>query len=1011
MKKTVLRVLSLVLVLALCVPVFAACGNRNKEGQTTGNTQGTTQGVVNNQTTGNGTTNNGTTNNGTTNNGTTNNGTTNNGTTEGTTGNDGPIVPPVTDPVEQAKLDAIKNLLDSLTEGSENSEISAQLKATLLAQLWGNSTDLPFDVDLGTLGQAFLNSALKKELYNTLLVELVKLSAANDAEITFDPEGNAIYTIPVSQLSEMIAAWTNEENIAEYLTKLANKAAADPTFAFDLKAILGDILCTLSYVAANFGTTEDYPEGMEAPELLFKNEDGSFRICNDTDDAEILAALRAKQEELLTFAQNPTTNDFDTIVTIFVNNLNFLKDLEEDGYYTSWYAEGKGSDENGNTIFTYYGYSLFDEQMTAVLELLETYLESGDLTVLGDGFLKIAVLEMIHIITDEAFDSFEAYEAYMKEHEACITASGEALFALIVGMRDAKTYDEVLAVLNAFNSYTNDGCAVYVAHYPLEALQSMTMLYQLLLITINPAEDASIDDMGIHHMLAQMLCSYAGFEMTDDEGNATAEYTEFATLFYELFRSMVYGTAFDLPTHADALFTMFEIPLTYTEIVENSALYLIAKLNDYYDFAALLLDPNGPFPATESEYVKLITILDEEILSYLTLDADGKINENVINADRIKALIARLIDMLETDAGCPEELADALQNLLNGLLDGKQDAIAGFAAVIAEQLPFFAPVWVEEDEYSELVYLPVADADLTEEELAILAAYRADFVGVVAAWEALLYVTPENAEAANLAYIAAYCKLIETLADVSAAGYTVSNSELPPAEVLKIMAVVYAYPLAETPTEGNYAILETILDTMMGMTTEQMADSLAQMLGELFSFSDAENFATLAEELSTLIEQLIDTHLNTESTADAAKITADILLILGNNYDAINAEMWTQMFGSEVPADEEIRILGTVAMLAVLMMTDNVEDYNVYLKNMYLPEAVKDIDFNTFFAKVKSEETYLNALTVKSTDVKKIFDENATLVGETVTVVFTLDFDLLLASLKGDITLTINIAY
>lgn len=1107
MKKYV-RILALVLALVMTLPLLAACGNK-KPAVTTAPNAGTTA--------------------------------------PSTTGPKDPVVGPETpeDPAITAKKQAIAAVLNALTAngGSADSQITAQLKADIVAKLWGETAELPLDTTLGTLTGAFGNTQLSLDLYNTLLAELAKIGALNDNDITIK-DGDATYTVPAEQLEAILGWWASEENVAGFLQSILSKAQNDPTYVISDKSIVAFVL----FATLTMGATSDgqaLPGHVEIPQemldavLVYLDGDDfsvKARPCTEAEDGAVIAEYLSKKAEFDAFLATvtPLSNPDETIAKI-VEYADYILALEARGYYTEFHINveietapptGDKPDAPGYGSYkaVVYATNAIPTHTQETLNVLRDYNNDKDMGAMIDAFLYMAIEELFYTATPE-FDNYEDYLAYIAAHKDCTKEVADAVYAFVDVIRNGADYDALLAACDEILALRPD-CSVYLAGMHLSGVQNALVLFKQLLVTLNPAEDASIEDIGIHQTLAMTICSYLQFEVEDENGEPTEAYVEFAALLYDLLRAVVYGEEFDLPTHADALLTLFAVPLTYEELTTKSFAWIVAKLNDSYDFESLLLNPDLIPSAEDEEFIGMVAILDEKLLSFLTLDDNGEIDESVFNKEFWENFALALYDYaVETQGMFPDEMLADVRILIEALFDGETDAFATLADALVGYIPLSKPeealkegvigeeygvleyririavhvsgttvidfannrylsrdkepdsfdaideflekynyqyenvlkdadsaivtdvielmyaiealseesmsrleafgdltqanefrleYLIEEREsgYYEVwgevpttIYVPVADADLTAEEQALITAFRTELADLVAAYEAMFYATEETAEAVSLAYVQAYVDLLVALADISAADYGVGAMGGIPAEMLQMMIVIYSYPLAETPTEGNYAILEGLT----GMSSEEIAQMMAGVLFGLFTDTEALTEETFNASIE-LCEKLLACFLDTESEDDPIVVLADLIALVGENYNGVNAEAWAEMFGSEAPADEEVKTVMTVVMMGLLAMTDSVEDYNAYFDNLPLPSIVETIDFNLFYEKLKSEATYESLLDVVDINVVQNFEGDA-VVGATIELSLSTDFDILLASLKGGITLTFDIVY
>lgn len=1090
MKKTMLRLLAIVVVLAMMVPLFAACGNKKPAETTQTPTSPSTTQPTQTPTTGT---------------------------------QQNPV-----DPAVNAKKEAIQALLSSLATagGSADSQISLSLKSELIASLLGENTELPLDVDLGALLGSYADTGLTKDLYNNLLTELVKITAVGNAEITLGSNGNVTYTVPADQLVAVLEFWANSENVNAYLDSLASKAGTEGYLMTEkafLDLLVGVGVLSLTQTAHRVETfpAPIKPDGtiLEIPEfdLVFVDEDGHATPCTEEDFAEVLKTYYDAEEAFEAACQLPvmdSTAFFAALATYYKT----MMDLEDRGYYTA-FDINIAYDEHGYALDYYImAWPSYDDEGTvALVQMIDEYIASGDAHAFLDAMTAMALENMINVYFAE--DSEDTTEEDYEALEAAEKIIRKELSEIIVNLLESRNgaYEEALAAFEALLAYESE-YTVQFAGFHLAQLQNMASVGYAFLLSVNPEEVAITDD-GFHSFMAASICQRLGFEIADENGEPTEEYTVLASAILDLLRAIVLAEEFDIEGHTDALLALFEVPFTYEEITTSSALYLIAKLNDTYDFAGLLLTPGFLPCAEDQEFIGMVEILEEELFSYLTLDAEGNIDPTVINKERWEALSLALYNYaVETSSSMPEFLSTALEDLIVDLFAGEEDAFTALAQALVPYVTLGRPEQIEVEEvigteygvmeyrvtahitvitdaantrtygsyvhrekmaesfatidklyaalghylqfndidaaasileillkcgaisaeeleqirtqvaagagftldfssypeyYGEYevwgmvektIYNPIAEENLTDEEADLLAAFQTAMIDLVSTYEAFFHATEETAEDTALAALEAYIDVLTAMRDIAAAELGVGTIGMPPVQVLDIMIALYSYPMAESKLEAGTNVIETLT----GMELEELSAMLSMyllMIGNVEQPSE-EVLSNAAEAMLALITGILDP----ESTDSEAKLLADLLHVVATSYTELNVEFLNQMFGISDLAEEDYQILVTVAMIASLLTAEDIEDYNVYFDGFELPAFIESIDFNLFFAKIKAEGTFTQIFDVQSINVTQIF-EGETLVGETFVVTLAADFDIMLAALDGNVTLTFNIVY
>ena len=111
--------------------------------------------------------------------------------------------------------------------------------------------------------------------------------------------------------------------------------------------------------------------------------------------------------------------------------------------------------------------------------------------------------------------------------------------------------------------------------------------------------------------------------------------------------------------------------------------------------------------------------------------------------------------------------------------------------------------------------------------------------------------------------------------------------------------------------------------------------------------------------------------------------------------------------------DENVVAVYNPLMMLTSMLAGSYEniDYNELFKDLELPREIKEIDFNKLVNEtLKDKDTY-NFITVDDVIAEYITDENGEIIKEVITVKINSDFNILISSLTGSITLSMEIEF
>ena len=158
-----------------------------------------------------------------------------------------------------------------------------------------------------------------------------------------------------------------------------------------------------------------------------------------------------------------------------------------------------------------------------------------------------------------------------------------------------------------------------------------------------------------------------------------------------------------------------------------------------------------------------------------------------------------------------------------------------------------------------------------------------------------------------------------------------------------------------------------------------------------YDYLGVERDSYMASDLEDLFNNAIDDYLN--DTLDKEQLLTDIEDII-NTY----------------ATDETRTVLNVGYMLYNALNYDESVDYNEVFKDIELPKQVESVDYNKLMSQVMDKETY-EIFTFNDIEVEYITDDSGKIVAEKLTLKVDVDFDVLISSLKGEVTFTLTLDF
>ena len=205
---------------------------------------------------------------------------------------------------------------------------------------------------------------------------------------------------------------------------------------------------------------------------------------------------------------------------------------------------------------------------------------------------------------------------------------------------------------------------------------------------------------------------------------------------------------------------------------------------------------------------------------------------------------------------------------------------------------------------------------------------------------------------------------------------------------------------------SNMAV-ELILTLLKNNGNLSSEDNLKQNLIEFVN----NNKTSIAKGLaSTLIAPIANPDILEQAYSDATKLLVgfiDIVLENNDNVDKVLAD--AKLFSDTYYGKDVTTAIGaSVAVITIMCGNENI-DYNKLFSFVDLPEGVS-VDYNVLIAKLKDSATWEDC--IKITEMTYTINENSlkdNWVSQTYNVTISLDFDVQIAKVQGDIKFTFNL--
>lgn len=202
---------------------------------------------------------------------------------------------------------------------------------------------------------------------------------------------------------------------------------------------------------------------------------------------------------------------------------------------------------------------------------------------------------------------------------------------------------------------------------------------------------------------------------------------------------------------------------------------------------------------------------------------------------------------------------------------------------------------------------------------------------------------------------------------------------------------------------------------------EDSRDSATEKLEKVELFFDSiknpyETFIDLVEEnrsdILDSINEFIEKEVANEELVEELKI-----LVEDSIDDVINKELSVEELINQAMdlvyeyVNEDIKVtLDALGVLFTVLNYDPEIDYNEVFKNLPLPEEIELIDYNKLLAAILDENTY-DLLNITDWTIDYITNDQQEIVGEVLTLKINIDFDAVIASIKGNVKLEIKLDF
>lgn len=164
-------------------------------------------------------------------------------------------------------------------------------------------------------------------------------------------------------------------------------------------------------------------------------------------------------------------------------------------------------------------------------------------------------------------------------------------------------------------------------------------------------------------------------------------------------------------------------------------------------------------------------------------------------------------------------------------------------------------------------------------------------------------------------------------------------------------------------------------------------------------------------ELSGLIAQgiLQAFMLDVAAYSDLQTWAYDNLLLLTSNelnYETALEDLFA-IFNASAPSEVKASVYSVIALVAFFM--EDV-DYNALFEGIELPPQIDSIDYNLLVEQLKSAQTY-DVLTINDITVQTVVSSEGTIIKEILTLSLSLNFDIMISQIIGELNLVIELNY
>lgn len=171
-------------------------------------------------------------------------------------------------------------------------------------------------------------------------------------------------------------------------------------------------------------------------------------------------------------------------------------------------------------------------------------------------------------------------------------------------------------------------------------------------------------------------------------------------------------------------------------------------------------------------------------------------------------------------------------------------------------------------------------------------------------------------------------------------------------------------------------------------------------------------------EIENILTQTVGQLILLEVDSDGYKSLESYIKNLVYSFveeDEIDTNFFIKEFNKIVDTycEENIRNnVKSIQTVALIMLGEITEiDYNDLFAFVELPPAFEIEDYNKFIDKLTENNTYADAIKISDVKVQYLLDDEENIIGQVLKVDLKLNFDVMIASVKGDISLNIKILF